>query len=546
MYNKYASVYPNLILSYGDSVQLNPAVELKFYTNENDSILHYRVLGNGETLENGGVNVATLISSNGPLKEAMAVPYKDSSAGETYTFSGYWIDKETGIKYYVPGDVISPSEGTISFADLIPLKDMEFYPEYITSIRQYSVRFYTDKAILIPQVAPTGETYDEWLVDYNTIYNGPMQEYYYKSSDDLSEYMRYTFIGWSKRYYDRELDEIPEVDRVSLSTLVIQNNVNLYACYRVEDVRNDATESKYFEFVTINNEYGVGKAIGIKDEYRNTLEGKITLPSLTPEGEKIISIYDLKNTTKITHIFFTSDAQYTSVYPNGFYGSIALTFVDLPNSIRRIGDYAFATCFNLKHVSLNDNITYIGQWAFSSTNSHSSTPMQIEINKLPEQLETLGAFAFCYGGDGVKITSLPKTLKAIYTFTFNDCDNVYIDTFGSNDGSTALWHIAQNAMANCGKNYRGVKSVSIYESIKVIGQNAFNEYLTNDAHYYFYRLVDTSGNTEYYAEVNSDNTINYSGKKSHPDMTISGNPEIVSMGIPTNPTGDPHYTYIAP
>lgn len=546
IYEKYAAIYPNLTLAYSDKVNLNAAVKLKFYTNKDNTTIHYQVLGNGETAENGGINVATLISAEGPLKEAITTPNKEPSNSETYTFSGYWVNKADQKKYYLPGTIIEPIAEATSFADLIPVIDMEFYPDYIIEERKYSVRFYDDKAILIPQIAADGTSYDEWLVSYNTAYNGPMKEYYYKNSNDLTEYDRYTFVGWSKRYYNTEIDEIPDIDRVILSDLIVKNNITLYACYKIEDVRESATDMQYFEFTTINDKYGEGQAISLKNDYKTILEGKITLPS-TIDGKKIISIYDFQNTTKITHIFFLRDAEYYSVYDKGFQNSTSLISVDLPSTIRKIGDYAFAICFNLEKVTLNDNITHIGQWAFSPTNEFYEKRMKTAIDKLPDNLEELGAQAFCYGGDNIKINSLPPKLKALYAFTFNTCPNVCITDFGSNDGSAKLWYIASHAMANCGKNFGGKRYVNIYHSIEAIAENAFADYLSHEAHYNFYRFVDSQGNTDYYASIQGD-AVNYQGDKSHPNIAVSGGVQnTVSMGIhKVADNSELNYTYITP
>ena len=546
IYEKYASIYPNLIIEYTETVtNLDPAVEIKFYADDsNDAATHYRVLASGSADDT--ITIANLISDNGPLKIAMAIPNKEDTTSQTYKFRGYWIDKNNpSNKYYDPltfdEDIYGERDiNAISFANIIPQdgEHWEFYPDYEINTRQYLVRFYDHNAEIIKQ-----ENEEGWAVDYSTKYNGPMREYHYRDSSDLNEYGRYAFIGWSRRYYKDPMETIPEEDQIKLNELIVTNNINLYACYRVEDVREQATDIQYFTFTDISGNNGNGKAISIKDEYRTILEGKITLPSYV-EGEKIISIADFKETTKITHIFFLNDAEYYSVGDNCFYKSIALTMVDLPLSIRRISDYAFAACFNLERVTLNDNITFIGQWSFSSTNTYSETRMKVKIDKLPEKLETLGSSAFCWCGTDITITSLPKGLKELYSFTFNACPNVCITEFGSNDGSSALWHIDSNAMANSGSNYKDKIYINIRNSVSVIGQNAFDDYLSTNAFYYFYRTVGSDGSTDYYATT-KNGAPDTSGAKSHPNLEITGSPNTVSMGIYKAPADQSQpYEYI--
>lgn len=537
MYNKYAAQYPNLVFTYGTKVNLDEAVELKFYVNKDNLAIHYRVLGNGETEEDGGIDVATLISTEGPLKEAMSTPSKESSTGETYTFSGYWINKaDETQKYYVPSATFVPEAGAISFADLIPMTNMEFYPHYIIEDRKYPVRFYNDKAELIKQVEADGTSHDEWMVTYDTKYNGPMQEYHYKNSDDLAEYSRYTFLGWSKRYYDEELEEIPAADRVFLTDLTVKGNVNLYACYKVEDVRDSATNDQYFDFQDVNSStLGNGVAISIKPEYRHTLEGKITLPS-KHDGKTIVSVDNFQELTKVSHIFFLRDAAYTHIGDSAFAKSESLIMVDLPLSVLRIGNYAFQDCFNLITVTLSDDITYIGQWAFGGNNTDSSRRTKLEINKLPDSLTELGAQAFCWGGPGIKISALPNGLEILQPYTFNACPNVCITEFGSAEGGLSkLWCIREDAMNNCGKNYNG-KTVNINKSVSTVGNNAFQNYMTpNDTFYHIYRNADSTGLTDYWAAPKDDLTgPDTTRQKSHPNMMVSGNPTVVSWGLPSN------------
>jgi hypothetical protein len=49
----------------------------------------------------------------------------------------------------------------------------------------------------------------------------------------------------------------------------------LYGHYLKEDCTEVATKNNYFNFESLNGEY----VVNIKPEYRNIIEGKITLPS---------------------------------------------------------------------------------------------------------------------------------------------------------------------------------------------------------------------------------------------------------------------------
>ncbi len=495
IYEKYASVYPNVVIKYTNKVEhLNPAVELKFYTNNNADVIHYRVLGSGES---DGQNIAQLISNEGPLKQAITVPSKEDTTEETFKFRGYWVDKNnTDVKYYDPATydekLYGPiDENAISFTSLIPVVSMEFYPDYDIKTRQYLVRFYDWNAELITQTQGEINT-TAWPVDYNTIYNGPIREYYYRDSNSLKDYERYTFLGWSRRYYKDLLDKIPDEDRVILSELVVTNNINLYACYKIEDVRDNATSEEYFDFITIDSDK---LGISLKPEYRDILEGKITLPSyhnslpITHIGnENAGSTYGFANTTKITHIFFMGDAQYTTVGVNAFKES-SVEKVDLPNTIIRIRNSAFQKCSVLKEVTLNDNIIEIGAQSFEEAKV-------ITITNLPSKLQVIGMQAFnTYGNDNITIDTLPDTLTTIGTYAFNGCAKIKIRTIPK---SVVL---ASQAFANCGHYYANQSEVPFEiivniaatneaEAKQKIGEDAFGgttgfPYLSGNATYSF-------------------------------------------------------------
>ena len=65
-----------------------------------------------------------------------------------------------------------------------------------------------------------------------------------------------------------------------------------------------------------------------------------------------------------------------------------ITYVKLPEGLKRIGDKAFYFCKSLKSIEIPDTVTEIGQSAFAITG--------LEDIILPPGLEKIGAGAFCY------------------------------------------------------------------------------------------------------------------------------------------------------
>jgi len=491
IYNLYCKTYPSLIIKYSDTVGagLNPAVELIFMTNATSNEQHYRVLGSGDVEGDNAVDIATLISSEGPLGEAMVTPFKESSLSHTFTFTGYWIDKNTNKKYYNPTDFEEGAqieEGATSFADIIPTVSMTFIPEYIEALRQYKVKFHDyDRSIILQ------DGKEEWLVDYGTIYGGPIKNYYYRDSSDLIESMRWAFQGWTLNYYgDTEVKDPVFID---LNNLKVEGDINLYAYYIKEDVYKVATKEEYFEFSYINDSIsGSGYSIKVRSEYLPQLKGKITLPT-TYNNQPIVNIgkQAFRGANEITHIFFLEDNNIAyrvvsdeafSPYNSGTLGEdkSKLQAIYLPNTIRYIGGNAFCNLKELITVTLNDDIYFIGAFAFANL-------PKININGLPAQLTTLetGVFQNSFSPD-IVILTLPENLEEVKGHAFGNTNKaqIKIDQFGSNNGSSKLWSIGGNAFST--DSVTGLESIYINNSVTQIGSFAFSGYAKGSLKYVYF------------------------------------------------------------
>jgi hypothetical protein len=73
----------------------------------------------------------------------------------------------------------------------------------------------------------------------------------------------------------------------------------------------------------------------------------------------------------ITHVFFEKDNIYSRVEdyafgnPDSSYTNHKLQSINLPESIRTIGNHAFRHAYHLTNMPLNDNIKSIGKYAFA-------------------------------------------------------------------------------------------------------------------------------------------------------------------------------------
>ena len=191
IYKLYSKIYPNLIIQYSNKVTLTAAKELIFRKYKNSNEYHYRVLGSGNEF------ISDLISESGPTGVAMSTPYKESNISTVFTFTGYWIDENSENKYYNPADFQGeniPDISAISFAAFKPSAEVTiFYPEYLETPRQYSVRFKDWEGNEIPQKKTDGTDTNVWLVNYGEKYDGPIKNFYYRDSSNLVDILRWGF-----------------------------------------------------------------------------------------------------------------------------------------------------------------------------------------------------------------------------------------------------------------------------------------------------------------------------------------------------------------
>jgi hypothetical protein len=245
--------------------------------------------------------------------------------------------------------------------------------------------------------------------------------------------------------------------------MIVTGNITLYSHHIKENCRAAATNEEYFKFSSVTIDGQTGYSIGIKDIYRKEIKGKITIPTMY-NNKNILQVGDFLNTSNITHIYFLADSKCLSIgdifvsttsVNKGFrcsdFGS-QLKQIDLPNSVNKIGTYAFTDCFNLESINLPDSIETIGERAFGcTTDGGKISKMKVSISSLPDSLKTLGAYAFYKGGDNITISQIPDGIEKISNWTFADCPNLRIEEFGVSN-SSKLTTIGTAAFWNSGKN----------------------------------------------------------------------------------------------
>lgn len=168
-------------------------------------------------------------------------------------------------------------------------------------------------------------------------------------------------------------------------------------------------------------------------------------------------------TGNLSDVIIPSDIKGLSVSSIGnsafadYFGEINLTSVSLPDSVERIGSYAFSSCEQLKNVTFGSGVKEIGNAAFSGCFS------LVDVT-LPDSLEFLGntAFNVC---ESLKSVIIPNSVKSIGGSTFYGCSSLETINFG-----TGVESIGMLAFAEC----TSLSSVIIPEQITYIDEYAFS------------------------------------------------------------------------
>lgn len=178
----------------------------------------------------------------------------------------------------------------------------------------------------------------------------------------------------------------------------------------------------------------------------------------------------------------------TKIGESAFMNCQSLKSVSLSPTKLSIGKDAFGNCFQLLRV----NITDLASWCKVDFASVMSSPLQyggdlyidgrpLTFIDIPEGVEAIGNYAF-YGSPAIETVRLPSTMKTIGEETFISCVNikdVYSlnttppaikeSTFGERTEQTAKLHVPTGATVDYWIDKNWTKFLSIDENLEVDG-----------------------------------------------------------------------------
>lgn len=128
----------------------------------------------------------------------------------------------------------------------------------------------------------------------------------------------------------------------------------------------------------------------------------------------------------------------------------------IPDSVTRIGPYAFYVCNNLTLTELPSGVTSIGTYAFYNCNN-------LTLTELPSGVTSIGDYAF-YNCTNLALTELPSGVTSIGSNAFRGCTNLALTELPSGVTSTGNY-----AFYGCS----GLQQLDA-QNVGTINTNAFN------------------------------------------------------------------------
>ena len=117
-------------------------------------------------------------------------------------------------------------------------------------------------------------------------------------------------------------------------------------------------------------------------------------------------------------VLFSGDKTTLVGFPGGRKGTY-----DVPDSVTRIGDYAFYGCSGLASVTIPDSVTRIGDYAFYGCSGLTSVT-------IPDSVTSIGTYAF-YGCSGLTSVTIPDSVTSIGANAFEGCSGLASVTIGN-------------------------------------------------------------------------------------------------------------------
>ena len=187
---------------------------------------------------------------------------------------------------------------------------------------------------------------------------------------------------------------------------------------------------------------------GTLKKYKGSSSVVVIPDSVTRIGEYAFSVCSALTSVTIPD-------SVTSIGRSAFYGCNWLMSVTIPDSVMRIGEFAFSGCSALTSITIPDSVTRIGEFAFSGCSALTSIT-------IPDSVTSIGNSAFS-GCSALTSITVPDSVTSIEKFSFS-CSG--LTSVSIPDSVT---RIREYAFSGCS----ALTSITVPDSVTSIGKRAF-------------------------------------------------------------------------
>lgn len=210
---------------------------------------------------------------------------------------------------------------------------------------------------------------------------------------------------------------------------------------------------------------------GSKIVFENIPIKTVTLPDTV----KRIYDYAFENSTSLTDVILSDNL--SEIGFMAFAGCISLSNITIPGSVSKYDSYVFSECTSLTNVTINSGID-ISDGMFNGCTSLTNITFNKSVSsigsesfknctalrsiELKEGLTSIGSSAF--ENSGLRSINTPQTLKTVYSYAFYNCSS--LTQAALNDGITKMY---EGVFKNC----TSLSKVNIPNSLTAINSEMF-------------------------------------------------------------------------
>ena len=287
--------------------------------------------------------------------------------------------------------------------DIIEMADnntVTFYTVY--KKHEYKLMFYNYDGSVLD--GGDDETVGQIFVEYEKNLQTPDIIPYADDGKLATEYT-YSFIGYTE--YGESDNPTNTLGLQSLEEIQAQMSLKdrkFYARYEQKSVYDNIHPEYFTSFNSDyieNNDYDIYG--GVTLVLNKVIKGKLTIPK-EHNGKPVLilnnSFSSSNNGNQLSHIFFepgTQIKQFAVANDIGtFQNNANLKYIEIPDSLRHIGNNCFRGCTNLELANnyLGKNLAYIGSYAFTGALKKNSLAGADTILTISDSVEELEYYSF--------------------------------------------------------------------------------------------------------------------------------------------------------